>query len=68
MDKIAVLNLAQDALRHIMKEKRKTCYFPDKRVKLEEKLKDYDEAIGILEGMKPRQLDWDRYDENPETG
>lgn len=52
MDKTAALNLAIDALRHIMKEKRRTTFYPDKRAKMEERLVEYEDAILILERLK----------------
>ena len=52
MDKNAALNLAIDALKRIMQEKRRTTFYPDKRAKLEEKLVEYENAILILERIK----------------
>jgi len=55
MDKTAALNLAIGALRHILKEKRRTTFYPDKRAKLEERLVEYENAIAILDGLKDEQ-------------
>jgi len=52
MTKNGALNLAIEGLRHIVKEKRRTQYFPDKRAKMEIKLKDFEAAIEILEALK----------------
>jgi hypothetical protein len=54
MTKNAAINLALDALRHLIKEKREYIahYFPDSTGHAKAELDNFEKAIKVLEGLR----------------